>query len=96
MQATDTATDRDFVRRAATVARWTGKALWAVLCSAARITYALLAGVAVFIFEVANHSEKNKAKPLADLNDEYLCGGPGPAPGSPGHNNVQWYNYWDK
>lgn len=31
MQATDTATDRDFARRAATVARWMGKAFWFVL-----------------------------------------------------------------
>lgn len=31
MQATDTATDRDFARKAATAARWTGKALWFVL-----------------------------------------------------------------
>ena len=31
MQATDTVTDRDFARKAATAARWTGRALWFVL-----------------------------------------------------------------
>ncbi len=48
MQATDTATDRDFARKAATAVRWAGRALWFVVASMVRILYVLITVVAAF------------------------------------------------
>lgn len=87
MQAADTATDRDFARKAATAARWAGKTLWIVIGSLARAGYALLVGVVTFIIAF-NETEKQ------DVPSVSLFGiGPGPAPGEPGHNHTRWMDY---
>ncbi|WP_020210910.1 hypothetical protein [Gilvimarinus chinensis] len=88
MQATDTATNRDFARKTATAARWAGKALWFVIGSLARAGHALLIGVVTFI--VAFKADEDPESSESSFSFEM---GAGPAPGKPGHNHFRWNEY---
>ena len=85
MQATDTATDRDFARKAATAARWTGKALWFVFGSIIRVLYVLIMAVLAF----GSHTTREGRTVDYDSCD------PGPAPFEPGHNPERWNDYYE-
>lgn len=88
MQATETAYNRDFARKAATAARWTGKALWFVLGSIIRVLYVLI--TAFSAFSSAFSGEKSNS------NDE--AEGLGPVLSQYGHQdrNHALQDYWDE
>ena len=83
MQATDTATNRDFARKAATAARWAGRALWFVFGSVVRVLYICI----ISVVSLANLLIREE-KPV------HTGPGPGPAPMEPGHNPSSWANYY--
>ncbi|WP_020208862.1 hypothetical protein [Gilvimarinus chinensis] len=85
MQATDTATDRDFARKAATAVRWAGKALWFVFGSLVRVLY--LAITSLLAIGSALPSAKEETS-------DYHSSDPGPAPFEPGHNPQRWNDYY--
>lgn len=88
MQATDTVNSQDFARKAATVARWTGRALWFVFCATFRVAYALVLGAITFLLAFFNTSDAENETPVWSFGS-----GPGPAPGEPKHNHFRWNEY---
>ena len=88
MQATDTATDRDFARKAATAARWAGRALWFVLRVMAKTCYVLIIGAVTFAIEM--FKQLPEPENMVDTHGP----GPGPGPSEKGHNPYRWNSFY--
>jgi|TARA_R110000850_G_scaffold58653_6_gene136102 hypothetical protein len=68
MQATDTATARDFARKAATAARWAGRALWFVFGSIIRLLYVSIMTISALVSALSG----GEVRRSQDVTNDYL------------------------